>query len=150
MEFSNDAPRLKSTTDLAIEALLEVMPEECEIVGPDVVRDIVEGEVEFVRTEGGANIDLGDIVSSLAVAAAIISNLINIYKFLRDTDKNAPLPSPALVKAQVDYEKEPFKLLSPEVTDRLCVTVCTKCGEHVLESPLTGERPEGSKLEGSR
>lgn len=146
MELSNNTPKPKSATDLTIEVLSEVMPEECEIVGPDRVRDIVEGEVEFVRTEGGANIDLGDIVNSLALTAAIISNLINIYKFLRDTDKAAPAPSPARLKEQVDYEKEPFKLLSQEVNDRLCVAVCTKCDKNNLEALLKDDRSERDKV----
>lgn len=72
--------------NVVTEILQEVLPAECEIVGPSALQEIVE-ESEFDTADGGSNMDLGSALSILLSAAAIIKTALEIYKLLKEEHK---------------------------------------------------------------
>lgn len=72
--------------NVVTEILQEVLPAECEIVGPSALQEIVE-ESEFDIADGGSNMDLGSALSILLSAAAIIKTALEIYKLLKEEHK---------------------------------------------------------------
>lgn len=65
---------------LIAEVLEKYFPDECALAGPANVRKIAEGDVKFVRTEHGANMDLTQILTILAAVVGILNNALSVYK----------------------------------------------------------------------
>jgi len=76
--------------DLIYELLYEVFPDECDIAGDANVRKIAIGHSEILRTRGGSNFDITQLVN-LLIAAASLAKVILEMSSEHDKNKKPPL-----------------------------------------------------------
>lgn len=106
---------------IAAEVLEENFQIECETVGPTNLEDIVEGEVSFADAEYGSNMDLGQTIQLLVIAAAFVKTTIDIYRALKKEICHKPDEVEILLKILRD--KKVMKNLDKNVQEKLVKAV---------------------------
>ena len=103
---------------LLSDTLQKFFSDECDLAGPTNVRDIVRGDVEFVRTKYGSNFDLSHVLTFLATMTGFVSGIISI------AEKSARLINSWRTSKELQQEVRTSLALPPGIDEKLFAEIC--------------------------
>lgn len=105
-----------------IEIFSKVMPEEFEILGENIISDILEGR-EFSSAPSGVNLSFLDIIEMSAAVLTIITACLGIYKTIPSQRKSCDLKAEIreLIKAELLIEISDLHIVksNPDLIDKI-------------------------------
>lgn len=88
--------------DLIISLVEELWPDEYDLAGPNNLKDIISGDVEFEDVVGGSNIDLESALTVLVTIVTGIKTTIDIYDRLKTRLQRKPTVDEVIEEQHVD------------------------------------------------
>lgn len=104
-------------SDFKLEILEKYFPDECEIMGPTYLEEIIHNKVDYDSAEGGSYIDLEVIIAVLVGAVELIEKGIKAYNFLKEKRKDK------LTCKEIEEKTESMLILPSEINDDLRKTI---------------------------
>ena len=103
--------------ELLFELLKENFPSEYETVGPTNVDDIIKGNVDFIPSEFGSNMDLSSAIGILVAAVTFIKSVLEIYKLIKKDLRRSPKKED--IEVRIIIKNEIYQVIDGKMLDHL-------------------------------